>query len=480
MPWKHPAEADSISYEVRLRSVVYIEEDYIAGLLKDYFPNDGTTTYIVTDPAARRHLASHGQMVSLAGTRNTPLRKQIATGNIDFLLLQSDNLERIRSVLSLLDAEQADVPTLVISSERDAIVREAPFVYSITMSQLLEGDLRWQIVLAQTARRLQQVAAHFTEADSVLILLQDDPDPDAIASGLALRQVLGRHKQTAVLGSFGRITRPENLAMVKLLEIEVEHVDAARLAEFDRIAVVDMQPPHIRTALPRVDLVIDHHPEQTGYEATIRDVRPSYGATSTMLLEYLMCRGNNVGTRLATALLYGIKSDTFLLGRETNAWDVEAFSYLYPRANHNLLRRIERPELPPNAVDALGRALRTRRIRDKVAFVHLGSVEREDLIPQIADFCLQFEGVEWAVVSGIYDCDLVISVRNVGYVKAAGRVLKDAFGGMGSAGGHGSMAKAIVPMDAVSERWKATARNTSVITENVERRFLKSLRNSGR
>jgi nanoRNase/pAp phosphatase (c-di-AMP/oligoRNAs hydrolase) len=268
--------------------------------------------------------------------------------------------------------------------------------------------------------------------------------------------------------------------MTRLLEIGVESVDRARIAEFDRIAVVDMQPPHLRTPLPRVDLVIDHHPEQSGYEAAIRDVRPSYGATATMLVEYLLCRGNNVGTRLATALLYGIKSDTFLLGRETNAWDIEAFSYLYPLANHNLLRRIERPELPPNAIDALGRALRTRRVRDKVAFVYLGPVEREDLIPQIADFCLQFEGVEWAVVSGIYDSDLVISVRNVGYVKAAGKLLKEAFGSMGAAGGHGSMAKAIIPLEAVARQWKTTSTGTSVIPEKVERRFLRTLRNSTR
>lgn len=463
-----------------MRSVVYIEEDYIAGLLKDYFLGNGHTTYIVTDPAAKRHLASHGQQVSLAGIRNTPLKKQLTSGPIEFLLLQSDDLERIRSVLRVVDAHQPEVPVLVISTERETVVAEAPFVHAITMQQLLEGDLRWQIVLAQTARRLQKVIEHFENADSVLILLQDDPDPDAIASGLALRQVLGRHKQTAVLGSFGRITRPENIAMAKLLEIGVEQIDEIRLGEFERIAVVDMQPPHVRATLPRVDLVIDHHPEQSGYEVTIKDVRPSYGATSTMLLEYLLCRGNNVGTRLATALLYGIKSDTFLLGRETNTWDVEAFSYLYPLANHNLLRRIERPELPPNAIDALGRALRTRRVRDKVAFVHLGPVEREDLIPQIADFCLQFEGVEWAVVSGIYATDLVISVRNVGYVRAAGKVLKEAFGGLGAAGGHGSMAKAIIPMDMVSGEWKATARNTAVITSQVERRFLKSLHNSGR
>ena len=156
------------------------------------------------------------------------------------------------------------------------------------------------------------------------------------------------------------------------------------------------------------------------------------------------------------------------------------FSYVYPLANQNLLRRIERPELPPASIDALGRALKTRQITDKVAFVNLGRVEREDLIPQIADFCLQFEGIEWAVVSGIFETDLVVSVRNVGYVKAAGKVLKDAFGHLGSAGGHGSMAKAILPLSILRSKWKTNARNTRLINEKLRRHFLKSLLNSNK
>ena len=463
-----------------MRFVVYIEEDYIAGLLKDYFVGNGETTYIVTDPAAKRHLASHGQAVSLPGRNNASLKKQLKANNLDILLVQSDDFARIEGVLDLVRRHGQRVPTLVITAERDKVAEQARFVRCITMQELLEGNLRWQMVLARTARTIERIREHFEAADSVLILLQDDPDPDAIASGLALRQALGRNKQTATIASFGKVTRPENIAMAKLLEIEVEQITPDQCTRFDRLALVDLQPPHIRTELPRIDLVVDHHPEQFGYNCEIRDVRPDYGATATILLEYLLCMGNNVGTRLSTALLYGIKSDTFLLGRQTNEWDVEAFSYVYPLANHNLLRRIERPELPPAAIDALGRALKTRQISDKVAFVNLGRVEREDLIPQIADFCLQFEGIEWAVVSGIFESDLVVSVRNVGYVKAAGKVLKDAFGHLGSAGGHGSMAKAIIPVATLCAKWKTDARNTRLINEKLQRQFLKSLRTSNK
>jgi nanoRNase/pAp phosphatase (c-di-AMP/oligoRNAs hydrolase) len=174
-------------------------------------------------------------------------------------------------------------------------------------------------------------------------------------------------------------------------------------------------------------------------------------------------------------MLYGIKSDTFLLTRDVNEWDVEAFSYLYPLANQNLMRRIERPELPPAALDALSIALKNRRVIDKVAFVHLGKVERDDLIPQIADFCLQFEGIEWACVSGVFGDNYIMSIRNVGYVRAAGRVVKEAFSEIGSAGGHASMAKAIIPLSRIAREWEIDPRNLRSINLKVQREFLKAL-----
>jgi nanoRNase/pAp phosphatase (c-di-AMP/oligoRNAs hydrolase) len=152
---------------------------------------------------------------------------------------------------------------------------------------------------------------------------------------------------------------------------------------------------------------------------------------------------------------------------------------LYPLANQNLIRRIERPELPPAALDALSLALKNRRVIDKVAFVHLGRVERDDLIPQIADFSLQFEGIEWACVSGTFETNYIISVRNVGYVRAAGRIVKDAFGDIGSAGGHASMAKAIIPLSKIARKWDLDPRNLRSINARVQREFLKALRSTG-
>ncbi|HSE95138.1 MAG TPA: hypothetical protein VLD61_04565, partial [Methylomirabilota bacterium] len=171
-----------------------------------------------------------------------------------------------------------------------------------------------------------------------------------------------------------------------------------------------------------------------------------YGATATILTEYLRAADTKITERVATALFYGIKADTLHLERGGTRADMEAFAYLYPLANHNMVRRIERPELPLDALDALGSALTHRIIIENALFAHLGPVSRPDLIPQFADLCLQVKGIEWSVVSGITGHELHVSVRNVGYVRAAGDVVREAFGSLGSAGGHRSAAKAVIQL----------------------------------
>jgi nanoRNase/pAp phosphatase (c-di-AMP/oligoRNAs hydrolase) len=161
----------------------------------------------------------------------------------------------------------------------------------------------------------------------------------------------------------------------------------------------------------------------------------------------------DVSERLATALLYGIRSDTLALSRRVTEADVEAFTLLYPIANYSLLKQIDRPELPLSFARILSRAMPRLAVRNGLIMLHLGRVDRDDLIVHMADFCLQFESVEWAAVSGRLDQNLVIAVRNHGLGRAnAGETVKRLFGDIGSAGGHRNMAKAVVPLAAWRKR----------------------------
>src|SRR5690348_13780943 len=168
---------------------------------------------------------------------------------------------------------------------------------------------------ALTRQKIRELRALVDEGDRVAIVLQDDPDPDAMSSAMALRTLLGRNKLTTPLFSFTPVTRPENRTMVHLLEIEVLPASTEELATFDKIAMVDVQPPFFGEKLPRADIVIDHHPGYEAGKAVFEDVRVKYGATATIMTEYLLTANERISERLATALLYGIRSDTLLLSR---------------------------------------------------------------------------------------------------------------------------------------------------------------------
>jgi nanoRNase/pAp phosphatase (c-di-AMP/oligoRNAs hydrolase) len=305
--------------------------------------------------------------------------------------------------------------------------------------------------------KLAKLRAIVKESDHVAILLQDDPDPDALSSAIALRALLGRNKLTTPIFAFTPVTRPENRTMIHLLGIDVAPADTKALQQFDKIAMVDVEPPYFGDRVPRADIVIDHHP---GYEtgtAPFEDIRVNYGATATIMTEYLVGAGEGMSERLATALLYGIRTDTLALSRRITEADLEAFTHLYPLANYTLLKQIDRPELPLSFARILSRALRRLLVRDGLIMIDLGRVERDDLIVQMADFCLQFESVEWVAVSGRLDGNLIIAVRNHGLGRAnAGEVVKRLFDDIGSAGGHRNMAKAVVPLAAWRKRERIT------------------------
>jgi len=298
-----------------------------------------------------------------------------------------------------------------------------------------------------TRARVQQYQRYFADADKVLILLHNDPDPDALASGLALRNLLRRTKTTAIIGAVQGVTRPENLRMANMLDIHVEKITPASFKEFDRIATVDVQPHYFGGMLDRVDLVVDHHPEQTGYIAAYKDIRADYGSTSTILTEHLRAIDVNISERTATAMLYAIKSDTLFFARHTNRVDLEAFTFLYPLADAALIRKMEGAEITLERLDYVTRATQAGIMRDQVFSSFIGDAPREDFIPYTADFFLQLEDVKWTIIAGVVNGTMIVSVRNLGYSRNAGEFVKRWFADIGSAGGHRAMAKAVVPMD---------------------------------
>jgi nanoRNase/pAp phosphatase (c-di-AMP/oligoRNAs hydrolase) len=335
----------------------------------------------------------------------------------------------------------------------EALREDFPEVTTITLAELTGPPLLAELGRSVTRQRVQQYQRYMDDADRVLILTHNDPDPDAMASALALRTLLRRTRQTAVIACLQPVTRPENLRMVKLLDLKIETLQPDHLKDFEKIALVDVQPHYFPGLLPHVDLVIDHHPEQSGYNAIFKDIRPEYGSTSTILTEHLRAVDMDISERTATAMLYAIKSDTLFFNRHANRADLDAFSYLYPLADASAIRKMEGAEITAERLDYLIKAWQQGRMMEHVFCAFLGEPPRDDFIPYVADFYLQLENVQWTVICGVVNDQFVVSVRNLGYSRNAGDFVRRWFNDIGSAGGHRTMAKAVVPVEAFQKKF---------------------------
>lgn len=457
-----------------MRPILICPDGFLAELLRDASLGGTRPLFLVEEPATRVRIARRGGRAISGDLEARALYRRAFRSGAEPAVLAVP-ASRLPKILGALRAAAPHAPVLVLTEGPAPLAGDPAGVATLPRAAFTERVIQPELKRAALRAKVERMREHFQPAERILIMLQDDPDPDAIASALALKTLLGRTRASVAIATFGAITRPENLAMCQLLDIKVEQIEPLALGGYDRVAMVDTQPGFFEERFGQVDLVIDHHPMDRAVRARIKDIRPGYGATSTILTEYLRAAEVKLTQRLATALLYGIKTDTLHLERGGTRADMEAFAFLYLLANHNALRRIERPELPPEALDILAQGLAHRRIVRGVLFSHLGSVEQGSLIPQFADLFLQVAGIEWSVVSGVVNDELHISVRNVGYIRSAGEVVRLAFEDLGLAGGHRGMAKAVIPLHA----WRARVGEISAeaIGRTVAERFLRALGN---
>jgi nanoRNase/pAp phosphatase (c-di-AMP/oligoRNAs hydrolase) len=415
--------------------------------------------FLVDSKPIARRLHDAGLQVVAGDLRRTDtyLKADLTPGTC--VVVEDNGRRSLKKILEAIwDAGGTLVYVLGVGTadsrkREDDLKAQFPELNYLSLPELFGGPLLTEFSRSLTRLRVQQYQRFLSDADRILILLHNDPDPDAMASGLALRNVLRRTKQTAVIAALQGVTRPENQRMMNLLDIHVEIVTPDHLGDFDRIAMVDVQPHYFGGVIDRVDLVIDHHPEQSGYSAVFKDIRADYGSTSTILTEHLRAVDANISERTATAMLYAIKSDTLFFNRQANRVDIEAFSYLYPLSDAALIRKMEGAEITLDRLDYVLKARQHGRMSEQIFCAFLGNSPREDFIPYVADFYLQLEDVKWTIVSGIVNDSLIMSVRNLGYSRNAGEFVRKHFASIGSAGGHRAMAKAVVPLQAFKDKF---------------------------
>ncbi|AGB32860.1 phosphoesterase RecJ domain protein [Natrinema pellirubrum DSM 15624] len=278
------------------------------------------------------------------------------------------------------------------------------------------------------------------------VMAHDNPDPDAIASAVALADIAESVGVPADACYFGDISHQENRAMVNLLELDLRNLGPTEsLEEYSAFALVDHSRPGVNDQLPtelHVDIVIDHHPPRGPVPGEFVDLRQGAGATSTVLTEYIERFDLGFDSSTATALLYGIRVDTNDFTREVSPADFRAASVLSPHADASVLRQIEQPSLEGDTLETIARAIKNRIQRDSVAVASVGRIGDRDALPQAADQLLAMEGVETTLVFGFNDQMVYVSARSRAADVDLGETLRDAFDRIGSAGGHADMAGA--------------------------------------
>ena len=293
--------------------------------------------------------------------------------------------------------------------------------------------------------KLRRFYDRFSSEDHVLILI--NADPDAIASAMAVKRLLWRKVAGVTITHINVIKRPDNIKMIQLLGVNLVPIKDIVKECFTRFVLVDSQPNHneMFSNFP-IDVIIDHHPETTD-QARFVDIRSKYGATASIMTEYLRAAKIKPSTKLAAGLFYAIKADTNNFVRQTLIEDIKAFQFLYRYANLNIINKIERSELRLDFLKYFKIALDGKRIRKGRAFVHLGAVVNPDVCVLLADFFIKISSVDWSIITGLYDQNLIVILRNDGLHNDAGKMAQKSFAAVGSAGGHKSSARAEIPLE---------------------------------
>jgi nanoRNase/pAp phosphatase (c-di-AMP/oligoRNAs hydrolase) len=317
----------------------------------------------------------------------------------------------------------------------------------------------------EKCKRLQETAG---SEDTLAILIH--ADPDSIASAFALKRLFWRKVKRVNIVRINKIERADNLAFIRLLNLRHQHIRNFKSSEVTKWAIIDSQPNHHEEFNKfRFDIIIDHHPVSDNLEAAFVDIQEEYGANSTILTEYMKASKIKLSASLATALYYGIKTDTNSFARNSASNDIKAFRYLYEYANLNIIKKIESSEITKKTLSSFKKAIERLSLVNRTAVIHMGEVDDATTLVIMADFFMKMAEATGSIVSGIHGQKLIIIFRNAGFRRDAGKLAKEMFGRVGSAGGHKSMARAEIPIEQIKPNAKKVTDLEQYIINRLKR-----------
>ena len=297
-----------------------------------------------------------------------------------------------------------------------------------------------------TLRRVDKLMDMVRGAELPLILMYGDPDPDAIGAACGLAAIWRMAGAQPLIRYTGEVHRYQNKLLINYLKEPIERLRESEQVGADIVAVVDAQPGFWKEDPPHAQVVIDHHPKLESTTANYTDLREHYGSTATMLTEYLDAAAIPIKKRLATALLYGITTDTADLHRNTHSADIKAYDMLHAKADQHFLSRLAKSQVPLGMLDYIAWGISRRLVYRDLMLIHLGEIDTPDVLVQVADQMLFTCGINWVVCAGKVGDTLVVVFRGDGHRQDVGKRARSAFSKLGSAGGHRTMGRAEIPL----------------------------------
>ena len=297
------------------------------------------------------------------------------------------------------------------------------------------------------AKVLETYLKGLSKESKVAIFCHDNPDPDALASALAMEALCTSLGHIPTIYHGGLIEHQQNQAMVRFLEIPLRRIIldwelSDVLNEADCIVTVDFHQPGANNVLPEEcvpHIIIDHHASDKPVSADVAFLRPEYSATSSLIANLLMNMSVDMTPRLATALSFGIRTDTLSFTRSFNPVDLRALMWLNTWVDSELLASIEAPLKSQDTLDTFTQALANKKHEGTLILAPISSLKSRDDLSQVADFLFATKETEVVVVYGIQRNKVLLSARSRRENLHLGLVLSKHFSD-GQAGGHKGLA----------------------------------------
>lgn len=286
--------------------------------------------------------------------------------------------------------------------------------------------------------------------DTIYIQPHNFPDGDAIGSAFGLQYFLKQYDIDSVICYKGCLEKFTTQKLCDLLHIEMINInDLHTLKETDYIINIDSQKhnANIDDFIGEEVACIDHHPTFIKCKYKYKDIR-LVGACSSIIASYYVNSNIDIPSDVATALLYGIQTDTANLTRGVKSLDVEMFSKIYKLANMDIISEIIMTSLSLDDLKTYGTAIENVYISNKIGIVDIPFECHDILVSKISDFILSIDGINFVVVYSIRKEGIKFSTRSK-YPKLfdAGSITSRALNGIGSGGGHNFMAGGFIPKD---------------------------------